>query len=114
MLHILPVELSLSVLSYLPLQTLCSLPALSHTWFNFFSANQSTIFHNAAILHEYAQPGTILLEDALSAYKGSPWDGTTDWKDFCKSNFEVSPSDRLFRAALAPLVLEFHHRYHDF
>jgi len=25
------------------------------------------------------------LEDALSVYEGSPWDGATDWKDFCKS-----------------------------
>ena len=85
MLHILSTELSLSVLSYLPLQTLCSLPAVSRHWFNLISANQSTIFHGAAVLHGYAQPGTILLEDALSVYKGSPWDGTTDWKDFCKS-----------------------------
>ena len=32
MLHILPIELSLSVLSYLPLPTLCSLPTLSRQW----------------------------------------------------------------------------------
>lgn len=85
MLHILPIELSLSVLSYLPLQTLSSLPALSRQWFDFISANQSTIFHSAAVLHGYAQPGTVLLEDALSAYNGSPWDGAADWKDLCRS-----------------------------
>jgi hypothetical protein len=85
MLRILPTELSLSVLSYLPLPTLCSLPTLSHQWLDFCSENQSTIFHNAAILHGYIQPQTLQLGDALSMYEGSPWDGATDWKDFCKS-----------------------------
>jgi len=84
MLHILPVEISLVVLSYLPLPTLCPLPSLSRKWSDFFSDNQSTIFHNAAILHGYIHPETLLLEDALSTHKGSPWDGATDWKDFCK------------------------------
>jgi hypothetical protein len=85
MLHILPIELSLSVLSYLPLPTLCSLPTLSRQWFDLFSTHLSTIFHNAAIFHGYIQPDTKLLDDALTVYKGSPWDGATDWKDFCES-----------------------------
>lgn len=85
MLDILPVEISLVVLSYLPIPLLCSLPTLSRQWYNFFSKNQSTIFHKAAILHGYTQPGTLLLEDALSVYSGSPWEGATDWKDFCES-----------------------------
>ncbi|KAH9985659.1 hypothetical protein BJV74DRAFT_554300 [Russula compacta] len=84
MLDILPVEISLVVLSYLPIPSLCSLPTLSRQWYNFFSKNQSTIFHEAAILHEYTQPGTLLLEDALSVYTGSPWEGATDWKDYCR------------------------------
>ena len=69
MLHILPTELSLLVLSYLPLRCLCALPTLSRQWLNFFSENQTTIFHNAAFHHQYVQPGD------------SP---TGDWKDFCK------------------------------
>jgi|SRR6266566_1253496 len=84
MLHVLPVELSLAVLSYLSLQTLFPLPSLSREWFNFFFQNQSTIFRNAAILHGYTHPGSYLLEDALSEHKGSPWEGATDWKDFCR------------------------------
>jgi hypothetical protein len=84
MLHVLPVELSLAVLSYLPLQALCPLPSLSRKWFNFFSQNLSAIFRSAAILHEYTHPGTYLLEDALYKHKGSPWEGATDWKDFCR------------------------------
>jgi len=85
MLHMLPTGLLLPVLSYLPLPTLCSLPTLSRQWLDFYSQNQSTIFRNAAILHGYIQPKSLKLEDALSAYEGSPWDGATDWKDLCKS-----------------------------
>jgi F-box associated protein len=84
MLHILPVELSLAVLSYLPLSTLCPSHSVSRKWLNFFSQNQSTIFHNAAILHGYTHHATLLLEDALSTHQGDPWEGATDWKDFCK------------------------------
>jgi len=53
MLHMLPTGLLLSVLSYLPLPTLCSLPTLSRQWLDFYSENQSTIFRNATILHGY-------------------------------------------------------------
>lgn len=84
MLHVLPVEISLAVLSYLPLPTLCRLSSLSRKWFDFLSENQSAVFHNAAIFHGYIHPETLLLEDALSVHKGNPWDGATDWKDFCK------------------------------
>jgi F-box associated protein len=84
MLHVLPVELSLAVLSYLPLSTLCPLHTVSRKWLNFFFQNQSTIFHNAAILHGYTHPAALLLEDALSTHQGDPWEGATDWKDFCK------------------------------
>jgi F-box-like len=84
MLHVLPVEISLAVLSYLPLPTLCRLSSLSRKWFDFLSENQSAVFHNAAIFHGYIHPENLLLEDALSVHKGSPWDGATDWKDFCK------------------------------
>ncbi|KAI0287199.1 hypothetical protein BC826DRAFT_1046186 [Russula brevipes] len=85
MLSILPVELSLAVLAYLPIPSLYSLLILSRQWSHFFSVNQSRIFRNAGILHGYAKPGTLLLEEALSLYTpGSPWEGATDWKDFCR------------------------------
>ncbi|KAI9510203.1 hypothetical protein F5148DRAFT_623674 [Russula earlei] len=85
MLHILPVEVSLAILSYLPLPSLCSLSALSRQWFNFVSTNRSTIFRKAAILHGFTPPGTSLLKDVLSVCTGSPWAGATDWRDFCAS-----------------------------
>jgi len=100
MLHVLPVELSLVVLSYLPLSTLCPLHSVSRKWFNFFSQNQSTIFRNAAILHGYTHPATLLLEDALSMHKGDPWEGATDWKDFCKLHVAM-PFQHPFRVLVS-------------
>jgi hypothetical protein len=82
MLDILPTEVTLSVLSHLPILSLLSLTVLSRRWFDLFTRNQSVIFRSAALFHEYIQPGIIFLEDALS--KGRPWAGSTSWKDFCE------------------------------
>ena len=95
MLHRLPVEISLAVLSYLPLSTLGPLSSLSRKWRDFISANKSTIFHNAAILHGYIHPETLLLEDALTMREGSPWRGVTDWKEFCELTLDLS-TERTF------------------
>ncbi|KAF8271814.1 hypothetical protein EI94DRAFT_1827289 [Lactarius quietus] len=89
MLHLLPTEVTLSVLSYLPLPSLLSLAVLSRQWHDFFATNQSEIFHRAAILHEYIKPQTMLLEDALSVNTGRPWAGSTSWKDFCHRSFQL-------------------------
>ncbi len=86
MLRVLPTEVTLGVLSHLPIPSLLSLPVLSRQWLDFFATNQSAIFHSAALLHEYIQPETLLLEDALSENTGRPWAGSTSWKDFCKSH----------------------------
>ncbi|KAH9000896.1 hypothetical protein EDB86DRAFT_2777726, partial [Lactarius hatsudake] len=85
MLHVLPTEVTLDVLSHLPIPSLLSLPVLSHQWLDFFTTNQSKIFHSAALYHEYINPETLLLEDALSVNTGRPWAGSTSWMDFCKS-----------------------------
>jgi hypothetical protein len=87
MLTVLPPEVTLSVLSHLPIPTLFSLLVLSRQWFDFFTTNESTIFHRIAILHEYIKPEIRLLEDALSVNTGRPWARSTSWKDFCKSHF---------------------------
>ncbi|KAI9440373.1 hypothetical protein H4582DRAFT_2074172 [Lactarius indigo] len=89
MLHALPPEVTLNVFSYLPISSLLSLRVLSHQWLNFFTANQSTIFHDVAFLHEYIQLGTMFLEDALSVNTGRPWTGSTSWKDFCYRSIQL-------------------------
>ncbi|KAH9000892.1 hypothetical protein EDB86DRAFT_471879 [Lactarius hatsudake] len=89
MLHVLPTEVTLNVLSHLPIPSLLSLPVLSRQWLDFFTTNQSAIFHSAAFLHEYIQPETLSLEDALSVNTGRPWAGSTSWKDFCYRSFQL-------------------------
>ncbi|KAF8257828.1 hypothetical protein EI94DRAFT_1225204 [Lactarius quietus] len=84
MLNVLPTEVTLIVLSHLPIPSLLSLAILSRQWLHFFATHQSEIFHRAALYHEYIPPGTLLLEDALSMNTGKPWAGSTSWKDFCK------------------------------
>jgi hypothetical protein len=85
MLHVLPAEVTLIVLSYLPIPSLLSLAVLSRQWVHFFAAQQSEIFRRAAIYHEYIPPGTMSLEGALSMKTGKPWAGSASWKDFCES-----------------------------
>ena len=102
MLDILPVEVTLNVLSHLPIPWLLSLPILSHQWSDLFSTNESEIFHSAAIFHEYIKPEIMSLEDALSVNTGRPWAGSTSWKDFCKSLLCLYP--------LLPLII--HHQWH--
>jgi hypothetical protein len=83
--HVLPAEVSLIVLSHLPIPSLLSLAVLSRQWVHFFVAHQSEIFRRAALYHEYITPGTLSLEDALSMNAGKPCVGSASWKDFCKS-----------------------------
>jgi hypothetical protein len=73
MLHVLPAEVTLIVLSHLPIPSLLSLHLLSRQWRDFFVTHQSVIFHGAALYHGYIQPKTLTLEDALSANTGRPW-----------------------------------------
>ncbi|KAN0129694.1 hypothetical protein V8E53_012514 [Lactarius tabidus] len=89
MFPVLPPEVTLSVLSHLPIPSLLSLLVLSHQWLDFFTTHESEIFHRAAILHEYITPEMSLsLEDALSVYTGRPWAGSAGWKDFCHRSFQ--------------------------
>ncbi|KAN0129695.1 hypothetical protein V8E53_012515 [Lactarius tabidus] len=85
MLHVLPTELTLSVLSQLPISSLLSLRLLSRQWLDFFAAHQSVIFLDNALYHGYIQPGTPFLEDALSVDMSKPWAVSMSWKNFCES-----------------------------
>ena len=83
MLYGLPAEVTLIVLSYLPISSLSSLSLLSRQWSDFFAEHKSTIFHRAALYHGYILPGTLYLEDALSANRGRPLVGLSSWMDLC-------------------------------
>jgi hypothetical protein len=91
MLYDLPPEMTLNVLSHLPIPSLLSLRLLSRQWSDFVNVHQSVIFHGAALYHGYVPPGTGL-EDVLSVTRnmGRPLAGTTSWKDLCKCTHTVS------------------------
>ncbi|KAI9458950.1 hypothetical protein BJY52DRAFT_407774 [Lactarius psammicola] len=112
MLHVLPPEVTLDVLSYLPIPSLLPLRGLSRQWFTFFAANEPAIFHRAALLHEYIQPETLLLEDALSVNTGRPWAGSTSWMDFCHRSFQLRKNwegkGRAVACALSPPGFNIH------
>ncbi|KAF8271013.1 hypothetical protein EI94DRAFT_1569560 [Lactarius quietus] len=88
MLHALPVEVTLKVLSHLPILSLVSLRLLSHQWSDFFTTHKSVIFHGAALYHGYIPPGTGL-EDALSMNMGRPLAGSTSWTGLFRRLFQV-------------------------
>ncbi|KAF8261626.1 hypothetical protein EI94DRAFT_1745545 [Lactarius quietus] len=113
MLHLLPTEVTLSVLSYLPLPSLLPLAALSRQWHDFFTTNQSEIFHHAAIFHEYIKPQTMLLEKALSMNAGRSWAGSISWKDFCHRSFQLCKNwDGKGRAVMRLLTPPYFNVYH--
>lgn len=72
MLYGLPPEVTLNVLSHLPVPSLLSLRLLSRQWSDFVTTHQSVIFHGAALYHGYIPPRTGL-EDLLwvNTFSGS-------------------------------------------
>jgi hypothetical protein len=83
-LQILPVELALESLSYLTVQHLSALPVVSNYWKGFFSANESTIYRNTAVLHGFVPSPDITLPYAKSLYPDRSMVGVDNWKAFCR------------------------------
>lgn len=65
----LPVELFLSILRFVPLQYLYSLRRTSRTINNIIAANESYVYHHAALLHQHGVPceGYVHMEIILRA-----------------------------------------------
>ncbi|KAJ7201353.1 hypothetical protein GGX14DRAFT_371259 [Mycena pura] len=92
MLH-LPVDLIISILSYLPLSTLGSLASLSREWNKFIQLNDSVVFHNAANLHGFA-PLAFVYADLENTLSRRALAGVSDWKSFCQSQLRIHRSWR--------------------
>jgi hypothetical protein len=83
MLH-LPVELVLWTLAFLPLNSLSILPIVSRYWKEFFEENESSIYHNAAIFHQFVLSPTMLFTDLWTIYSERSLIDVHGWKSFCK------------------------------
>ncbi|KAI6124251.1 hypothetical protein EDD17DRAFT_907624 [Pisolithus thermaeus] len=83
MLHLLPVEIALQVVSYLPIQTLHQLVQVSRAWHDLIAVNESTVYRNAAILHRLVQDENC---DNLVSQASRL---EINWKSFCRREFQI-------------------------
>lgn len=85
MLDVLPPDIVLIILSYLPIRQLQYLTQLSTDWKQFIETHESNVYHATAILHGFVPPNTVLEEAA----NGQTWlieccPGIYSWKDLCR------------------------------
>ncbi|GBE81288.1 hypothetical protein SCP_0310150 [Sparassis crispa] len=83
-LEVLPTELVLNILSYLPLQSLFSLQLTSHFWLSFIQANESTVYRQAALVHNYSASADASLPDAKATHLGDFVVDVHTWKLYCQ------------------------------
>ena len=79
----LPPELVLHILQYLPLPSLQAVSQISSEWHNFCQRNQSTIYHQAALLHQFISSLDVTLSEAKSSFPARSIEETPDWRSFC-------------------------------
>ncbi|CCM01240.1 uncharacterized protein FIBRA_03289 [Fibroporia radiculosa] len=85
MLLTLPSDISLYILSFLSIRDLASLLRTSHQAHGLIEDNHQTVYHQAAILHQFAPPSISLSDTLLSTSSREKWlDDVTTWKEFCK------------------------------
>lgn len=98
MLHGLPPELVIHILSFLPFQSLGALQQVSRPWNDFVLANQTLVYYNAAVVHNFIDsPAESLtsLNEVVGRLEGRLWRGVKSWKDFCEcSGYPDALADR--------------------
>ncbi|KAJ7064638.1 hypothetical protein C8F01DRAFT_1366926 [Mycena amicta] len=87
----LPPELTLSVLSHLPISSLATLCKTSRALNAFIQTNESTIYHNVAIRYFSVSPFTSF-DDLESVLSRRAVAGAHDWKSFCKTQLRIEQS----------------------
>ncbi|KAH9940290.1 hypothetical protein B0H21DRAFT_754997 [Amylocystis lapponica] len=81
-----PTDLSLYIFSFLPLQDLRSLLLVSRQIHGLVADNEATVYHQAAILHNFVMQRTSL-EDAKRSEdqpRGTGLDAVRTWKELCR------------------------------
>ncbi|KAI0629050.1 hypothetical protein C8Q77DRAFT_1015195, partial [Trametes polyzona] len=81
--EILPTELILRILSFLPLQSLRSVRLTARRWNDFIAANESTVYHHAALLHNFVDDFQTLLPEAREAHHLQFLRDVPDWYQYC-------------------------------
>ncbi|KAG6330160.1 hypothetical protein ID866_8928, partial [Astraeus odoratus] len=96
MLHLLPAEIAVQTVAYLPLQSLHNVSLVSHGWHDLIIVNENTVYRNAAILHRFAR-GAQLLPCSDQDFP------VADWKSFCRRQIEI---EKAWRGKAPTLVKE--------
>ena len=81
MLGVIPPEVILTILSFLPFRQLHRLRLVSKSWNKFIYLNESSIYHAAAILHDFVPANTCILDPRLHDVSGISL--VNSWKDLC-------------------------------
>lgn len=82
-----PPEILLTILQYLPLQSLRAMMLLSRDWRNFISSNSPLIYRNAAFLHRFISNPAVSLVEAKVAHSPTVVNGVDDWYTFCENTY---------------------------
>ncbi|KAF9237080.1 hypothetical protein BU15DRAFT_12876, partial [Melanogaster broomeanus] len=85
MLHLLPAEIAVDIISSLPLPSLYSSTLVSRYWNALITINEVTVYRNAALLHRF------VAEDELQA-DSSSWNPKfthINWKSYCQRELEI-------------------------
>ncbi|KAG6852750.1 hypothetical protein C0991_009370 [Blastosporella zonata] len=80
----LPPELTLAILSYLPLSSLSDALLVCRRWEEFLKLHENPIYHRAALLHGYISSGGTSIENAGKQYSQRSVGSVTNWKDLCR------------------------------
>jgi len=81
-------DVFIEILSYLPFNTIASLPLVSRRLHSLIKSNENPIYHRASFYHGYIPSSYTTLEKAHSMYSRRSMGQISNWKDFCAS---ISP-----------------------
>ena len=94
----LPVDIILYILQFLPIHSLHELCLTSKHWNELIQANESFLYHSAAVLHGYTPSTTRLVTDLPNLFSMHALSGVNSWQSFCKySDFPHVLNSRLLK-----------------
>jgi hypothetical protein len=80
----LPVELILKILSYLPIPSLSYFQRISRRYRDIVCANESYLYHNAALQHRFILSGETTLADAKASTPRRLQGHINGWSSYCE------------------------------
>ncbi|KAJ3715067.1 hypothetical protein EV361DRAFT_945935 [Lentinula raphanica] len=88
----LPAELSISVLSLLDVASISNLSLVCKSWKAFVDENESTVYHNLAVYHEFIHSSSVVFNRLPSIYSAKSLVGVSNWKSFCQRRVHIDKS----------------------